>query len=143
MAENYLPVLALIVFGVIFSSLFIILSRFVGPRNPTPTKLTTYECGVEPVGTARQRFSVHFYMVAIEFILFDVEAAFLYPWAVGYRDMTKSIGFAPVFLGAAVFIGILFLGYFYTWKRGLLDWSQHGERLKMRARVGLTEKEAA
>ncbi len=142
MNHPYLPILILIGIAAVFSALFVVLSRFVGPRKPTPAKLSTYECGVDPEGTARQRFSVHFYLVAIVFILFDIEAIFLYPWAVRYQALSAKAGLLPL-TEMALFIAILFLGYFYIWRRGVLDWSKHEERRRMLERTGLDSKKAA
>lgn len=128
--NDYIPILILFVFAPIFSGAFILLSRFVGPRKPNAEKLSTYECGIEPEGNARGRYSVHFYLVAIEFIIFDVEAALLYPWAVSYREQIATEGFGPLAM-AIVFIAILFLGLAYTAGRGVLDWSKNETRKKM------------
>lgn len=141
MDHPYLPILILLCFAPIFSGAFILLSRFVGPRKPDPEKVSTYECGVEPEQSARQRFSVHFYLVAIVFILFDIEAIFLYPWAIRYRELSRELKFL-MFAEMAVFIAILFLGYFYIWRRGVLDWSTHEERLKMLRRQQETDRAA-
>lgn len=95
----------------------VIASALVGKRRPTPEKLSPYECGVEPVGAARDRFSVKFYLIAMVFIIFDVELVFLYPWAVVFRSL-KMFGFIEM----AVFIVILLFCYVYVWKRGGLEW---------------------
>lgn len=101
-------------------------SVLVGWRRPTRAKLQPYECGMEPTGDAREPVSVKFYLVAMVFILFDVEAIFLYPWAYIYRDLIKMstrvgiYGFAEMML----YIGILLVGYFYLWKKGALDWNK-------------------
>ena len=131
--NSYVPILMLLLIAPIFSALFVVLSRFVGPRNPNSEKVSTYECGVEPEGNARGRYSVHFYLVAIEFIIFDVEAALLYPWAVTFRDLLKTEGFGVLAM-AMVFIAILFLGLGYTAGRGVLDWSKNETRKRMLAR---------
>src|SRR4029077_7203289 len=86
-------------------------------RRPTRAKLSPYECGMTPVGDARQRFSVKFYLVAMLFILFDVEAVFLYPWAIILRQL-KMFGFWEML----VYIGIVLVGFWYVWKKGALDW---------------------
>lgn len=139
----YIPILVLLAIAPVFAGAFIVLSRFVGPRNPTAEKVSTYECGIEPEGNARGRYSVHFYLVAIEFIIFDVEAALLYPWAVTYRDQIKAEGFGPLGM-VIVFIAILFLGLAYTAGRGVLDWSKNETRKKMLAHYESEElKEAA
>jgi NADH-quinone oxidoreductase subunit A len=94
-------------------------SAWVGVHRPSREKLSPYECGIAPVGNARERFSISFYLVGMLFILFDVEAVFLYPWAVVYKEL-KWFGFLEMFL----YIVILLVGYFYIWKKGALDWSR-------------------
>ena len=94
-------------------------SLIVGMRKPTPEKLTPYECGMQPVGTARERFSVKFYLVAMLFLLFDVEAVFFFPWAVVYREL-RLFGFLEMLL----FIAALLAGYIYVWKKGALEWER-------------------
>jgi len=100
------------------------LSKVVGWRRPSKAKLQAYECGMEPTGDAREPFSVKFYLVAMIFILFDVEAIFLYPWAYVFRDLMKATGAAHWygFVEMMIYIGILLVGYFYLWKKGALDW---------------------
>ena len=88
-----------------------------GKRKITPQKMLPYECGMEPIGEARKPFSVKFYIVAMLFIIFDIEAVFLYPWAVIFKDL-KIFGLAEM----AVFIGILLVGFIYVWKKGALEW---------------------
>lgn len=95
------------------------LSALVGVKRPSREKLGPYECGIPPVGNARERFSISFYLVGMLFILFDVEAVFLYPWAVIYRFL-KWFGFGEMFL----YVAILLAGYIYIWKKGALDWSR-------------------
>ena len=126
MAAPYLPLLFALLIAVVFSLVFVALSRYFGPDRPTRTKEAVYECGVQPVGTARQRFSVKFYLVAVLFILFDLEAVFLFPWAVIYRDYAYSgVSGAGLFMFGemAIFLGVLFLGWLYVVKRGALDWN--------------------
>ena len=89
----------------------------LGPRNPTPEKLAPYECGMPPVGDARERQSVKFYLVAMIFLLFDIEVAFLYPWALALRDLGW-----PGLLQIITFFLILLVGYIYVWRKGVLDW---------------------
>ncbi len=126
MAESqlaqYIPVLMLGVLAVVFSFGMLILSVVVGKRGKrTPVKDTPYECGMVPVGEGTPRLSIKFYLVAMLFILFDIEVVFLYPWAVIYRDMLKEIGGA--ILGAmASFLVILFVGYLYAVKKRAFDW---------------------
>jgi NADH-quinone oxidoreductase subunit A len=88
-----------------------------------PVKLSPYESGMRPIGTARERFSVKFYLVAMVFILFDIEAIFLYPWAVVYRDL-RLFGFFEMLL----FIVLVLAGFFYIWKKGVLDWAAENQR---------------
>ena len=97
------------------------LSVLLGPKNKIAGKGTPYECGVPLLGEARQRFSIRFYLVAILFVLFDIETVFLIPWAVTYRELLGSMGWV-VIAEMLVFIGILFTGYIYAWKRGGLEW---------------------
>jgi NADH-quinone oxidoreductase subunit A len=114
---NYLPLLIhFLVAGAIAIGM-VILSWVLGWRRPTLAKMSPYECGMAPVGDARQRFSVKFYLVAMLFILFDVEAVFLYPWAIILREL-KMFGFWEML----VYIGIFLVGFFYIWKKGVLDW---------------------
>lgn len=114
---NYLPILILFIVAAGFAVTNVGLSAILGPRKPTKEKLTPYECGIEPVGTARERFSVKFYLVAMLFVIFDIEVIFLYPWAVVFKSL-KLFGF----LEMLTFIGILLVCYFYIWKRGGLEW---------------------
>ena len=107
----------MIAIGVGFGIVSVILSGFLGPRNPTPEKLAPYECGMPPVGDARERQSVKFYLIAMIFLLFDIEVAFLYPWAMALRDLAW-----PGFVQITVFILILLVGYIYIWRKGALDW---------------------
>ena len=87
MLGAYLPILLLIVFAILFGIGSLLLSSLIGPKKPTPLKLSPYECGCEPVGSARERFSVKFYLIAMLFILFDIEAVFLYPWSILFKRM--------------------------------------------------------
>ena len=96
-----------------------VMSQFVGPSKPTPEKAAPYECGMPPVGDARERQSVKFYLVAMIFLLFDIEVAFLYPFAMALR----SLGWTG-FLQIVVFFAILLAGYIYVWRKGVLDWGQ-------------------
>ena len=116
---RYLPLLLHILAVAIVASAIVTLSWILGKRRPTRAKLSPYECGMVPVGDARERFSVKFYRVAMLFILFDVEAVFLYPWAVILRDL-KMFGFWEMM----VYIAIVLVGFFYVWKKGVLDWNR-------------------
>lgn len=114
---DYLPILILLVVAAGFAAVNLIISHLLGPKRPTRVKLEPYECGMEAVGDARLRFTVRFYLIAMLFILFDVEAIFLYPWAVVFRSL-KLFGF----LEMLVFIVILLVCYLYVWKRRGLEW---------------------
>jgi len=115
--ENYLPVLLFILVGIGVGIGPMLLGRLLGPSRPDAAKLSPYECGFEAFEDARMQFDVRYYLVAILFILFDLEIAFLFPWAVSLG----TIGFAG-FLTMMVFLGILVVGFIYEWKKGALDW---------------------
>jgi NADH-quinone oxidoreductase subunit A len=117
MLENYLPILMMVAVGVAFGTVMSKINEIVGPSRPSEEKQSTYESGMEPVRTARERFSVKFYMVAMLFILFDIEVVFLYPWAVSY----KQLGI-PGYVTMFVFIAVLLIGYVYVLKKGALEW---------------------
>ncbi len=119
---QYLPVLMLGVLAVAFSFGMLVVSVIVGKKGKrSPIKDTAYECGMLPIGEGGGRFSVKFYLVAMLFILFDIEVVFLYPWAVVYREMLKQNG--GLILGAMLsFLGILFVGYIYAVKKRAFDW---------------------
>lgn len=117
-AETYFPVLIQIIIAIAVAGGMIGASALLGRHVRDAVKFSPYESGMKPVGSARERFSVKFYLVAMVFILFDVEAVFLYPWAVVYREL-KLFGFFEMLL----FILIVLCGYFYIWKKGVLDWS--------------------
>jgi len=119
--SGFLPILIMIGLGVGFAAGSVALSQFLGPRKPTPEKLAPYECGMPAVGDARERQSVKFYLVAMIFLLFDIEVAFLYPWAVAFKDL-GMMGFIQVLS----FFALLTTGYVYVWRKGAFDWS--GER---------------
>jgi NADH-quinone oxidoreductase subunit A len=115
--QGWLSILIMIALGAGFALISVLLSHVLGPSKPTPEKLAPYECGMPPVGDARERQSVKFYLVAMIFLLFDIEVAFLYPWAMALRDLGWP-GFAQVVL----FILLLLFGYVYVWRKGALDW---------------------
>lgn len=119
MTSPYLPVLLYLLVVVVVASAILGLSAWVGIKRPSRAKLSPYECGIPPVDDARKRFSVSFYLVAMLFILFDVEAVFLYPWAVIYKSL-KWFGFFEMLL----YIAVLMAGYVYIWKKGALDWKR-------------------
>jgi NADH-quinone oxidoreductase subunit A len=115
---RYIPLL--IQFCIVFAMAvgMVVVSSFLGKHRYTRAKFTPYECGMTPVGDSRERFSVKFYLVAMLFILFDVEAVFLYPWAVIFKEL-KMFGFIEMM----VYIGIVMAGLWYVWKKGALDWA--------------------
>ena len=115
---SYVPLLIHVLLAMVVAGALVFLSWAVGHRKPSRAKQQAYECGVLPTGDAREPFSVKFYLVAMLFILFDVEAIFLYPWAVGYREL-RLFGFVEMML----YIAILLTGYIYLWKKGALDWT--------------------
>lgn len=120
--SQYLPVLMLGILAVVFSFGMLVASVLLGKKGKRPPiKDTPYECGMLPVGPGSTRLSVKFYLVAMLFILFDIEVVFLYPWAVIYRQMLKEN--APLILGSMLsFMGILFVGYLYALKKRAFDW---------------------
>jgi NADH-quinone oxidoreductase subunit A len=117
MLEQYFPILLFILFGLGLGALLLGVGRFVSPNRPDPEKLSPYECGFEAFEDARMKFDVRYYLVAILFILFDLEIAFLFPWAVVLNDI-GFFGFAAMM----VFLLILVIGFIYEWKRGALEW---------------------
>ncbi|MBI3933053.1 MAG: NADH-quinone oxidoreductase subunit A [Acidobacteria bacterium] len=116
--QNYIPVLLLLGVLILLAGGMLLLSYLLGTHRPTRAKLAPYECGIAPTGDARQRFSVKFYLVAMVFILFDVEVVFLYPWAVIFHQL-RMFGFLEMLL----FLLLVLPGFIYLWKKGVLDWS--------------------
>ena len=116
--DGFLPIVIMIGLGVGFGAAMVGLSQLLGPKKPTPEKLAPYECGMPAVGDARERQSVKFYLVAMVFLLFDIEAAFLFPWAVALEDL-GMMGFVQVL----TFFALLVTGYVYVWRKGTFDWS--------------------
>lgn len=121
MIENYIPIFIILVFAIIMAVVMIKFSTLFGPRKPNIEKLSTYESGMEPIGTARDRFSVKYYMVAVSFIVFDIEVVFLYPWAVSFLNFPKPI-MVYSFIIALIFIFILILGLLYELKKKVMKW---------------------
>ena len=119
MIENWILILLLVVMAVGFGGVSVLLGTLVGPRNPSPEKSAPYECGMPAVGDARERQSIRFYLIAMIFLLFDIEIAFLYPWALALR----ALGWAG-YVQVVMFTLVLVAGYIFVWKKGALDWSQ-------------------
>lgn len=143
---DYLPILMMLGLSIVVAATLVGVSQLLGQYIPTREKLMPYECGKDPVGSAHERFSVKFYMIALLFILFDIEAIFFVPWAVVFRRLAEEVSSGKlvlmvtenvvtlsywenfayrkmfVFWEMLIFIGILLVGYIYVWKKGILDW---------------------
>lgn len=119
MITDFGRVLIFLIVGVVFVAGGLIFAWLLRPNRPYPSKLATYECGEVPVGDTRVRFNVRFYVVALIFLIFDVEVVFLFPWAVVY----KNLGWCA-FIEMLVFLGMLAVGYAYVWRKGDLDWDK-------------------
>ena len=117
---EYIPVLVLMLVGMTVGGAILVMSHFLGPHLPNARKNMPFECGVPPAGDARHRFSVRFYLVAILFLLFDVEAIFFFPWAVVFKKYLTINSFILVEMG--LFIAILLVGYYYVLRKGALEW---------------------
>jgi NADH-quinone oxidoreductase subunit A len=115
--EHFLPVVVFLLLGTLVGLGMLTASRILRPRNPYPEKLITYESGITPFTDARQKFTIRYYIIAMLFLIFDIEAVFLYPWAVAYN----AIGLYG-FVEMVIFIAILLVGYLYAWKKGALEW---------------------
>ena len=123
MLESYFPVLVFVVVAIVMGFAPMVVGRLLGPHRPNPEKLSAYECGFEAFEDARMPFDVRYYLIAIIFILFDLEIAFLFPWATIFKEIVavpeiKMFGFVEML----VFLGILLVGYVYAWAKGALDW---------------------
>jgi NADH-quinone oxidoreductase subunit A len=127
---DYVPVLLMFVIATGFAVTFITLSQLVGQRKRTRTKLMPYECGKDPVGSARERFSVKFYLIGMLFILFDIEVIFLVPWAVVFKQLSSpAYGLSNVvFFEMVIFIALLAVGLIYVIKKGAFDWGETARR---------------
>jgi|SRR5579863_3460775 NADH-quinone oxidoreductase subunit A len=121
--QIYFPVLIQVLIAIAIAGGLVAASSLLGKRARSPLKDSPYESGMAPVGSASERFSVKFYLVGMIFILFDIEAVFLYPWAVVYRKL-KLFGFFEML----IFVLLVLIGFFYVWKKGALDWSQSGDK---------------
>jgi NADH-quinone oxidoreductase subunit A len=125
---DYAPLGVMFIVAIGFSVSQILVTQLIGPRKRTATKLMPYECGKDPVGSARDRFSIKFYTVAVIFLLFDIEVLFMIPFAVAFKSLLLAeqstlIAYGTIaFVEILVFIGTLFAAYFYIWKKGAFDW---------------------
>jgi NADH-quinone oxidoreductase subunit A len=117
MPREYIPIFIFLVVAILFPVATILLARLIRPSNPNPTKTEPYECGIPPVSNSRGRYAVRFYIVAILFVIFDVETIFLFPWAV----QSKSLGWFGV-AELAVFLTFLVVGYIWAYKKGAFEW---------------------
>ena len=117
MPGEYLPILILVVIAATVAGLAVLLGHLFGPRRPTPRKAEAYESGMRPIGPGRRRVPVHFYLVAILFVLFDIEIVFMLPWALTLKDMHL-----PGLVEMGIFVTVLLVGYVYAWKKGALEW---------------------
>ena len=115
--KDYFPIILLLIIALGLSGVFIAINYFLSPNNPDPEKLSAYECGFEPFNDSRMEFDVRFYLVAILFIIFDLEIAFLFPWAISLG----KIGLLG-YISMMIFLFILTVGFIYEWKKGALDW---------------------
>lgn len=119
----YVPLLIYLLVAAFLAGTLILVSTFIGWRRPNRVKQQPYECGITPTGDARQPFSVKFYLVAMVFILFDVEAIFLYPWAYIFKDSARNVETRPFgFVEMMIYLGVVSVGYIYLWKKGAFDW---------------------
>ena len=115
--KDYFPIILFLIIAFGLSCVFIILNYLLSPKNPDPEKLSAYECGFEPFNDSRMEFDVRFYLVAILFIIFDLEIAFLFPWAISLTN----IGPAGL-IAMAIFLTVLVIGFIYEWRKGALEW---------------------
>ena len=124
MLESYVPLLMLMVLVIGSAAAMVGLSHLFSASRPTPIKSQPYESGIPPFGTARERFEVKFYLVAVLFIVFDIEVVFMMPWAVAFRQLDiLGLGALGGLLEMAAFVVVLVVGYVYVWKRGALEWT--------------------
>ena len=117
MLSEFGQILTFIILAIVFVITGLLVARLISPKNPTKEKLTTYECGEEPIGSSWVRFNIRFYVIALVFIIFDVEVVFLFPWAVVYKQL-GMVAFIEMF----IFLLILAFGFVYIWSRGDLQW---------------------
>ena len=115
--KDYLPIIIFLIIALGLSCAFVVINFILSPKKPDPEKLSAYECGFDPFDDSRMEFDVRFYLVAILFIIFDLEIAFLFPWAISLGGI-GSLGFWSMM----VFLGVLTIGFIYEWKKGALEW---------------------
>src|SRR6476659_6692641 len=130
MLGSYIPILVMMVAAAVIAIGMVAGSFLLGPKHPTKYKQAPYECGMTPVGSARERFPIKFYLIAMLFIVFDIETIFLYPWAVTYRGLPHALKVFE-FIEMAVFVVILFVGYFYILGKRALDWDESEQASKV------------
>lgn len=121
MLIEYLPLLIAVAVAVIFGVVTVFSSKLFGPQRPNPEKLSTYESGMKPVGSTQERVSIKYYLVAMLFIIFDLEVIFVYPWAVQFKKLFGEIGIS-VFISMVVFLVVFEIGYLYVYKKGGFKW---------------------
>ena len=121
MIEQYLPIFLVIIIAGIFAIATVLSSKIFGPQRPNRDKLSTYESGMTPVGTTNERISIKYYLIAMLFIIFDLEVIFVYPWAVEFKKMFNQMGIS-VFISMLIFLIVLELGYLYVYKKGGFKW---------------------
>ncbi len=121
MIESYIPIFIVLFFATAIALGITISSILLGPQRPNKEKLSTYESGMKPVGTTRERISIKYYLVAMLFIIFDLEVLFIYPWAVQFKELFSEFGMS-VFISMFIFLVVFELGYLYAFKKGGFDW---------------------
>lgn len=121
MLEQYLPVLLVLGVAAIFAAATVFSSKLFGPQRPDSEKLSTYESGMKPVGTTKERVSIKYYLIAMLFIIFDIEVIFVYPWAVQFKKLFNEIGIS-VFITMFIFLVVFEIGYLYVYKKGGFRW---------------------
>ena len=121
--QAYLPLVIFIGIAFVISAVLLVVPFFIAPNKPDPEKVSAYECGFDAFDDARMKFDVRFYLVSILFIIFDLEIAFLFPWAVSIFDLSRA-GMVFAFWSMMVFLGVLTVGFIYEWKKGALEWEK-------------------
>jgi NADH-quinone oxidoreductase subunit A len=121
MIEQYLPIFIVIIVAGVFAVVTVLSSKIFGPQRPNRDKLSTYESGMKPVGSTNERISIKYYLIAMLFIIFDLEVIFVYPWAVEFKKMFGQMGIS-VFISMLIFLVVLELGYLYVYKKGGFKW---------------------